>query len=65
MAGYDKDPSKVETLRKGSADRDICGAENINDFIGLLRPPRAVMMFVPAGASTVSRLKAPWRARLP
>ena len=36
VAGYDKDPIKVEALRKESADRDICGAENINDFIGLL-----------------------------
>src|SRR5512135_3459984 len=50
VAGYDKDRSKVEALREESADRDICGAENINDFIGLLRPPRAVMMLVPAGA---------------
>ena len=50
VAGYDKDPSKVEALRTESADRDICGAENINDFIALLRPPRAVMMLVPAGA---------------
>ncbi len=50
VAGYDKDPSKVEVLRQESADRDICGAENINDFISLLRPPRAVMMLVPAGA---------------
>ena len=50
VAGYDKDLSKVEALRKESADRDICGAENINDFIGLLRPPRAVVMLVPAGA---------------
>ena len=50
VAGYDKDPIKVEALRKESADRDICGAENINDFIGLLRPPCAVMMLVPAGA---------------
>jgi len=50
VAGYDKDLSKVEALRKESADRDISGAENINDFIGLLRPPRAVVMLVPAGA---------------
>jgi len=50
VAGYDNDLSKVEALRKESADRDICGAENINDFIGLLRPPRAVVMLVPAGA---------------
>jgi 6-phosphogluconate dehydrogenase len=50
VAGYDEDHSKVEALRKESADRDICGAENINDFISLLCPPRAVMMLVPAGA---------------
>ena len=50
VAGYDKDPSKVEALRKESADRDIRGAENIPDFIGLLRTPRAIMMLVPAGA---------------
>jgi len=49
VAGYDKDLSKVEALRKESADRDIRGADNIHDFIGLLRPPRAVMMLVPAG----------------
>jgi 6-phosphogluconate dehydrogenase len=50
VAGYDKDPSKVEAMRKESADRDICAAENIHDFIGLLRPPRALIMLVPAGA---------------
>jgi 6-phosphogluconate dehydrogenase len=50
VAGYDKDPSKVETLRKESDDRDIRGTENIHDFIGLLRTPRVVMMLVPAGA---------------
>jgi len=50
LAGYDKDPSKVEALRKESADRNIRGEENIHDFIGLLRTPRAVMMLVPAGA---------------
>jgi 6-phosphogluconate dehydrogenase len=61
VAGYDKDADKVEALRKESADRDICGTENINDFIGLLRPPRAVMMLVPAGApvdSVISDLLA-------
>jgi 6-phosphogluconate dehydrogenase len=47
--GYDKDPNQGKTIRKESADRDICGAENINDFIALLHPPRAVMMLVPAG----------------
>jgi 6-phosphogluconate dehydrogenase len=61
VAGYDKDPDKVQALRKESADRDIYGAQNINDFISLLRPPRAVVMLVPAGApvdSVISELLA-------
>jgi 6-phosphogluconate dehydrogenase len=49
VAGYDKDPSKVEALQTESAGNDIHGAANIKDFIGLLRRPRAVMMLVPAG----------------
>lgn len=57
VAGYDKDPHQVETLRKESAGRNICGMENINDFIALLRPPRAVMLLVPAGALVDSVIK--------
>ena len=49
VAGYDKDPNQVEALRKESAERNIIGTENLNDCIALLRPPRAVMMLVPAG----------------
>jgi 6-phosphogluconate dehydrogenase len=51
VAGYDKAPNQLEALRRKSADRDICGAENISDFIALLHLPRAVMMLVPAGLS--------------
>ncbi len=61
VAGYDKDPSKVEALRQESKERDIRGAENIQEFIGLLRPPRAVIMLVPAGApvdSVINDLQA-------
>ena len=50
VAGYDKDPSKVEALRKVSSDRDICGTKDIKVFIAQLRKPRVVMMLVPAGA---------------
>ena len=57
VAGYDKDPHQVEALRKESAGRNICGAENINDFIALLRPPCVVMMLVPAGAPVDSVIK--------
>jgi 6-phosphogluconate dehydrogenase len=57
VAGYDKDQSKVEALRKESAERDIRGAADILDFIALLRKPRAIMMLVPAGAPVDSVIK--------
>jgi len=57
VAGYDKDQTKVEALRKESAERNIRGAANIVDFIALLRKPRAVMMLVPAGAPVDSVIK--------
>ena len=49
VAGYDKDPGKVEALQKEAAGNDIHGVADIKDFIALLRSPRAVMMLVPAG----------------
>ena len=49
VAGYDKDPAKVEALRQESKERDVRGAEGIKDFAGLLHQPRAVMLLVPAG----------------
>jgi 6-phosphogluconate dehydrogenase len=57
VAGYDKDTSQVEALRKESADREVSGAANIHDFVALLRKPRAVMMLVPAGAPVDSVIK--------
>ncbi|MGA9032373.1 MAG: NAD(P)-binding domain-containing protein, partial [Sulfuricaulis sp.] len=50
VAGYDKDAAKVAALRQEAEDRDIRGAADIKEFIGMLRRPRAVMMLVPAGA---------------
>ncbi len=49
VVGYDNDPGKVEALQKESAGSNIHGVTNIQEFIGLLRSPRAVMMLVPAG----------------
>ena len=57
VAGYDKDPTKVAALRKESAERHIGCAENVSDFVALLRRPRAVMMLVPAGAPVDSVIK--------
>ena len=50
VAGYDKDPHKVDALRQEAKQHDIRGADDIQGFIGLLRKPRAVMMLVPAGS---------------
>jgi 6-phosphogluconate dehydrogenase len=49
VAGFDKDKDKVESLRKESSERNVHSATNIEDFIGLLRQPRAIMLLVPAG----------------
>jgi 6-phosphogluconate dehydrogenase len=49
IAGYDKDLDKVKALRREGGERLIKGAENLEEFVGLLRTPRAVMMLVPAG----------------
>src|SRR5690348_5672714 len=54
VAGYDKDASKIETLRKEAGERDICAATTLKEFVALLRVPRAVMMLVPAGASVTA-----------
>lgn len=50
VAGYDKDPAKVEALRKEAQARDVTGADELKEFLGLLRRPRAVMLLIPAGA---------------
>jgi len=57
VAGYDKDQTKVEALKRESAGHKICGAANVVDFVARLRQPRAVMMLVPAGAPVDSVIK--------
>lgn len=49
VAGYDKDPDKVKALRSEASARPIKGAESWQEFGGLLRRPRAIMLLVPAG----------------
>ncbi len=50
VTGYDKEPGKVEAMKKDSAGKVISGADNISDFVNMLQPPRAVIVLVPAGA---------------
>ncbi len=49
VAGYDKDPERVAQLRDEAGDLPVQGAENVPDFLALLKKPHAVMMLVPAG----------------
>jgi 6-phosphogluconate dehydrogenase len=57
VAGYDRDSSKVEALRDQVERRDIRGVESLEEFIGMLRRPRAVMMLVPAGNAVDSVIR--------
>ncbi len=57
VAGYDNDNLKVEALWKESAGGDIYGAEDVPNFIALLKKPRAIMMLVPAGVPVDAVIK--------
>jgi 6-phosphogluconate dehydrogenase len=50
VAGYDKDPKQVASLRTESAGLPIQAMEDIGSFVQALQPPRAVMLLVPAGS---------------
>ena len=50
VAGYDKDPQQVQALRREAKTGNVFGSEDLTEFIGLLRKPRALMLLVPAGA---------------
>ena len=50
VAGYDKDQSKVSSLRLEAKDHTIHDTANLKEFIALLRTPRAILLLVPAGA---------------
>lgn len=47
VAGYDKDISKVHSLK--DTEGDIYGATQLEDFIEVLEKPRKVFLLVPAG----------------
>ncbi len=57
VAGYDKDRTQAEALRKESGERQVGVAADIPGFIAMLRRPRAIMMLVPAGAPVDSVIK--------
>jgi 6-phosphogluconate dehydrogenase len=49
VAGYDRDPEKVNSIQRTAGDRQVKGAFSLEEFIGLLKTPRAIIMLVPAG----------------
>lgn len=49
VAGYDKDPSKIELLKKEGENKNVDGFGSINEFINSLQIPRVIIMLVPAG----------------
>jgi len=49
VAGYDRDVSQVQALRREAAGRNVRGVDKPADLIAALRRPRAVMLLVPAG----------------
>jgi 6-phosphogluconate dehydrogenase len=54
VVGFDKDEDKIKALQEQAQDRDISGVKDIQEFVAALRPPRAAMMLVPAGAAVDS-----------
>lgn len=54
VAGYDKDEKKVNALKDEGKDKKVIGVKSIDEFIKLLRKPRAIMMLVPAGKAVDS-----------
>ncbi len=48
-AGYDKDASKGKLLEEESKNGNLKGFSDVNEFIGSLKSPKAIMMLVPAG----------------
>jgi 6-phosphogluconate dehydrogenase len=46
VAGYDKDLTKGTALVNEGAGKPIAAAGNVSDFVGMLRPPRVIMLLV-------------------
>ncbi|MGZ6229329.1 MAG: NADP-dependent phosphogluconate dehydrogenase [Syntrophales bacterium] len=49
VVGYDKDHDKVNALVAESEGRHIRGARVLEEYMALLKSPRAIIMLVPAG----------------
>jgi 6-phosphogluconate dehydrogenase len=57
VAGYDKDPARGAELRRETGGRAIHSATSLEEFIGMLRIPRVVMLPVPTGPAVDSVIR--------
>ncbi len=57
VAGYDKDPQKVDLLHSEGAGLAVQGANEAGNFLDMLQTPRAVMLLVPAGPAVDSVIR--------
>ncbi|QKZ13477.1 NADP-dependent phosphogluconate dehydrogenase [Spirosoma sp. KUDC1026] len=49
VVGYDINPKQIETLENDGAGTPVKGFTSLPDMVKALKPPRAIMMLVPAG----------------
>lgn len=49
VAGFDKDKSQVETLKKEAGDKKVFATSNIEEFVKALNSPKVIILLVPAG----------------
>lgn len=49
VAGFDKDPEKVQALEREAAEHPVHGVRDLAEFVAALARPRAILLLVPAG----------------
>ncbi len=49
VAGFDKDTSQVELLKKETGKQTVFATSNLKEFLAVLKLPRVIIMLVPAG----------------
>ena len=57
VAGYNRDPSRLQSLLAETGERAVRGALSLEALAGMLRPPRAVLMLVSAGSAVDEVIK--------
>ncbi|WP_462265622.1 NADP-dependent phosphogluconate dehydrogenase [Mucilaginibacter sp.] len=59
VAGLDLDQAKVDALHnEATAEQQVSGKTTAQDFVGLLKTPRAILLLVPAGKAVDSAISS-------